>query len=226
MRPGHNTDAVRAHYAALAPSYDQKANRACRRAYKNLIRRTLGDCQRVLELGAGSSPLLEVVSAPLGVACDISQAMLAARHTAADAPRAVADGAALPFRDHAFDGVFSINVLEHAPNPAAFLAESARVLTPGGWMLAVTPNGDLAWLLDLLERLHLKLPEGPHQFLGTQALASLAGSTFEIAEHSAFLAIPAGPDGLVRFFDRVAGGRGLFQYILLRRRHAPPEVVG
>lgn len=224
--PAHDTDGVRAHYAALAATYDQKANKACKRAYEHLIRRTLGDCQRVLEVGAGSSPLLGALPATFGVACDLSHPMLAARHTAADARRAVGDGGALPFQNQAFDGVFSINVLEHVPDPAAFIAESARVLVPNGWMLVVTPNGDVAWLLELLETLRLKLPEGPHRFLETRALAALAGAAFEITDQRGFLAFPAGPDPVVRFCDRLAGGRGLFQYALLRRKPTPHGPAG
>jgi len=130
------------------------------------------------------------------------------------------DGQRLPFCAGAFDAVFSINVLEHVPEPAAVLRESARVLRPGGLFLAVTPNGDVEWLLDLLERLRLKLPEGPHRFLGTAELSGLAGADFAILEHRRLLAFPAGPDWAIRGIDRIGAGkwgRGLFQYLLLER---------
>lgn len=217
---GHDGAGVRAHYAELAATYDQRANKACKRAYESLVRRALGGCGRVLEIGAGSSPLLGVLPAPFSVACDLSWSMLSARNAAPDASRAVADGCSLPFCSEAFDAVVSINVLEHVPDPARFVAETARILAPGGLLLAVTPNGDVSWLLDLLERLHLKLPEGPHCFLTRDGLAALAGTSLEIVEQSRFLAFPAGPDALVRLFDgfgRPEGGRGLFQYIVLRK---------
>ena len=54
MPTEHNTATVRAHYAELAKSYDDKANVACKRAYEKLVRETFGDAGRVLELGAGS----------------------------------------------------------------------------------------------------------------------------------------------------------------------------
>jgi len=216
----HNTEAVRAHYAALAATYDEKANPACKRAYEALVRRILGDCARVMELGAGSSPALDVLDSPLKVACDMSFPMLAARNAAPDAPRVTADGQRLPFADAAFDGIYSINVLEHVPDPTAFVGEVARLLQPGGRFLAITPNGDAEWLLDLLERLRLKLPEGPHRFLKYAETAALAGDTFTVLEHRKFLTFPAGPEGLIRFIDGIGGhdkGWGLFQYILLKR---------
>jgi len=213
----HNTRTVRAHYAALAATYDQKANKACTRAYKALIRQSLGGSKAVLELGAGSSPLAGLLDAPLAMACDLSWPMLAARNAFPALPRIVADGQTLPLADKALDGAFSMNVLEHVPDPARFIAEAARVLAPGGRLLIVTPNGDVAWLLDLLERLRLKLPEGPHAFLGTEALNALAGRDFNVLDHQTFLRFPAGPAGLVQAIDRAGGALGvpgLFQYAL------------
>lgn len=220
MATGHRAEDVRAHYAALAETYDDKANRACKRFYEGLIVRGLGGCSRVLEIGAGSSPTLGVLSPALGVACDLSLPMLATRRAAPERPRVVANGQQLPFRDGVFDGVFCVNVLEHAPEPAMLVAEAARVLTPGGLFLAITPNGDAKGLLDLLERLKLKLPEGPHRFVTFGGLAALAGEDFTLVEHRKCLAFPAGPEALVRWVDNLGGepGWGLFQYAVMRKR--------
>ncbi|MGI8876588.1 MAG: methyltransferase domain-containing protein [Egibacteraceae bacterium] len=46
----------------------------------------------------------------------------------------------LPFVDDAFDVIESMDVIEHTPDPRAYLAELARVLAPGGLILLVTPN--------------------------------------------------------------------------------------
>lgn len=213
--PERNLSDVQRHYAELAANYDDRANKACKRAYIDLIRRTLGDAGRVLEIGAGSSPLLDEAGIRDGVACDLSYAMLAARRAAPEAPRVQADGAQLPFVPGSFDGVYCINVLEHAPSPEGLIAEVARVLRPGGCFVAVTPNGDLNWLLDLLERLRLKLPEGPHQFLTVSAMAKLLDAMFTVEEHRRFLAFPAGPAGWVNTIDSLTGS-GLFQFAVAR----------
>lgn len=212
----HTEQAVRAHYAELAATYNDKANQACQRAYEDLVRETLRGCERVLEIGAGASDLLAVLGPSFGLASDISFHMLAARSD--HAARLCCDAAHLPCADDSVDGVFSINVLEHAPNLEGLVRESARVLRPGGRFLAVTPNGDVEWLLDLLEKLKLKLPEGPHQFLNTNDLSALAGDHFTILKQECFLACPAGPSRMVRLVDRLTGGFGLFQYALWERR--------
>jgi ubiquinone/menaquinone biosynthesis C-methylase UbiE len=46
----------------------------------------------------------------------------------------------LPFPDAAFDGVLAINMLHHVLEPAATTAEFARVLKPGGVLVAVDPR--------------------------------------------------------------------------------------
>ncbi len=51
-----------------------------------------------------------------------------------------ADAAALPFDDCSFDAVVAMHMLYHMADPAAGVAEMARVLKPGG-VLAVTTNG-------------------------------------------------------------------------------------
>lgn len=41
-----------------------------------------------------------------------------------------------------FDGIVSVEVIEHVPEDDAFVSHIARVLKPGGWAYFTTPNGD------------------------------------------------------------------------------------
>lgn len=49
------------------------------------------------------------------------------------------DGVAIPFTDDRFDTVLCTEVLEHAAEPTALIAEIERVLKPGGTLLATVP---------------------------------------------------------------------------------------
>lgn len=52
----------------------------------------------------------------------------------------LADAINLPFRNHKFDGVISLDVIEHIPDDYAYLFEINRVLKIGGIFLLGTPN--------------------------------------------------------------------------------------
>ncbi len=120
-----------------------------------------------LDVGSGPGNVtasLARAAGPDGLALgvDISEAMLqrAVRNEAGPQVGFIkADAQRLPFRDNAFDAVISTAVLQLVPNPAAALAEMARVLRPGGRLaILVPPAGRLA-------RFWQKLPNaGAHVF--------------------------------------------------------------
>jgi len=53
---------------------------------------------------------------------------------------ALGDAERLPYRDDAFDAVWSSGSIEYWPDPVATLAECRRVTRPGGTVLVVGPN--------------------------------------------------------------------------------------
>jgi ubiquinone/menaquinone biosynthesis C-methylase UbiE len=221
VQPTPQQAEVRNHYRQLAGQYNARANQTCERAYQGLVERFLKGRGRLLELGSGSSDLLDRLGGPFGVACDLSLDMLRQRAARASVHRVVAAGERLPFPGDLFDGLFLINVLEHVSDLGAVLAESARVLKEGGLWVAVTPNGNWEFWLDLAERWSLKLPEGPHTFLTPRRLSLAVRQHLEVVEHRTFLVLPAGPLGLTRLIDRLtccsALGWGFFQYLVAKK---------
>jgi SAM-dependent methyltransferase len=100
--------------------------------------------RRVLEVGPGPGEVSEQAQQELGaevVAVDISPRMVElARARGVDAR--VGDVQELPFADAAFDLVVAAWVLFHVPDLDRGLEEIARVLQPGGRLVAVT-NSEL-----------------------------------------------------------------------------------
>lgn len=46
----------------------------------------------------------------------------------------------LPFEDGQYDIVLATEVIEHLPNHSVFVAEAARMVKPGGYLILTTPN--------------------------------------------------------------------------------------
>lgn len=92
----------------------------------------------VLDIGCGPGRFVDVARAKGArvIGLDYSQAVeSAARNFANDPGVCICQGDALhlPIRPGAMDGVFTIGVLHHTPDPPRGVAEAAAALAPGGW---------------------------------------------------------------------------------------------
>ena len=107
-------------------------------------------CERFLDVGCGDGRYLAAVARdaerpPRIVGVDISERILETARAAARAagvePELVrANAEALPFEDGAFDVVLCAQVVEHLLDPAAGVAELARVLPRSGRLVLTTDN--------------------------------------------------------------------------------------
>ena len=110
-----------------------------------------GAPDRVLEVGCGEGELAERLTAmvPDVVAVDQSPRMVELTRARGVEAR-VADVQELPFSDHSFDAVLAAWMLYHVPDLDRGLSEIARVLRPGGRLVATTNSAEhLAELLSL-----------------------------------------------------------------------------
>ncbi len=144
---------------------------------------------RLLDVGCASGLFLELVAAAgwRAVGIEPSEALCA------DARGRVGPGVeivcgtleAAPLEATDFDVVTLWDVLEHAPDPRAFLAEAVAPLKPGGFLILNVPllESGIARLLG--SRWPLLLPEHLHYFSreSLRTCADAAGLAFERFDH-------------------------------------------
>ena len=129
---------------------------------------------RLLDAGCGGGFLAEAFAADgaevLGLDLSFRSARTARDHAAREGLRVrVVSGRAehLPFPAAAFDAVLLADLLEHLDDYRAALAESCRVLRPGGLLLYETANRTLLSRIGavwVMERILRKIPVGSHDW--------------------------------------------------------------
>jgi SAM-dependent methyltransferase len=110
---------------------------------------------RLLDVGCAGGHLMATARAAGWRAVGTDLSHLACRAVRAAGGLAVqADAGALPVAGATLDALALVNVLDHTTQPAAVVAEAARVLRPGGLLVLRVPNGAFhaAWA-DALGRL-------------------------------------------------------------------------
>jgi SAM-dependent methyltransferase len=91
---------------------------------------------RILDLGCGVGHSFGLLAPRETVGVDIEPAALEGQ----DRETHVADMRALPFADGSFDGLISVQSLEHVTEGERVVAEARRVVRPGGVAVFHTPN--------------------------------------------------------------------------------------
>jgi SAM-dependent methyltransferase len=102
---------------------------------------------RALDVGCNTGPMLiplrrrgyDVVGIDISPG-DVQQAAryLSERHLPSSR-LSVADGTRLPFRDHSFEFILLVDILEHTDTPERIVSEVQRLLVPGGTVIATVP---------------------------------------------------------------------------------------
>jgi dolichol-phosphate mannosyltransferase len=147
-----------------AADYDHRAfdswiplQRYWQRARFRVIRGMVDGSTRILDIGCGSSRILQ--SLPQAVGLDMQIRKL--RWLRAPGRQLVQGSLSeLPFGDRTFDAVICSEVIEHIPRDEIDLRDMVRVLTPGGTLVLGTPDYG-RWIWRALEGLYKKVfPQG------------------------------------------------------------------
>lgn len=97
------------------------------------------DADDILEIGCGSGAMLKRLPARLRVGLEPAENLLI---PSSGFTGVMATAQRLPFKDGSFSLILYKHALHHVEDKPAALAESARVLAPGGRLVVIEPNAD------------------------------------------------------------------------------------
>jgi ubiquinone/menaquinone biosynthesis C-methylase UbiE len=193
-------------YTLWAPFYDAAVASGLRDSRRTSLA-ALGDVsgQRVALIGVGTGldvPWLKPGAAYVGI--DLTTAMITrarakAREYGLPIHLVRGDGMVLPLRDGAFDRVVLHLILAVVPNPSDLLAESARVVRPGG-------------TIHVFDKFLRPAQRAPLRRWISPLLGRLATRTDVVFEE-----VLAACPGLEVIRDEPDMGRGWFRRIVLKR---------
>lgn len=109
----------------------------------------------------------------------------------------------LPFEDKSFDRVLSLETLEHAADPLAFLQEMYRVSTDDAILVLSCPPATSEVPYQVYTKLFGGHGEGPHRFLASKEVKVMMNkSGWKLKLHKGTVLIPVGPMFLQDFGER------------------------
>lgn len=136
MIPLDKQNRYRGIYQAMKPGYKHSGS-----IYEGLVKRHLVPQARVLDAGCGRGGVIELYAERVRQAVGLDADLTSLREHRCLNQLVVGSLATMPFPGGFFDLVLCSWVVEHLEEPEAVFREMARVLTEGGYLLLLTPNG-------------------------------------------------------------------------------------
>lgn len=240
-RNGAGRGAERARWEDLAREmidlYPAASTGYYRRCERALVRRAFGELRgrRVLKLDLWNEAfntrllpwLCEQGAEAYGIDISAVTCALAGRRAAGEGGGgfrvAQADIRTLPFRDGAFDAVYTMGTIEHVAEYATAVGEVRRVLRPGGRAVIGVPNRHDPFLRPLLvwalERAGC-YPYAPERSFSRRQLRALVeGAGLRVREMTGLLTLP----GVLRMADLFLLRRGWNAHRVVRPLTRPFE---
>jgi len=110
----------------------------------------------------------------------------------------------LPFENQFFDRILSLETLEHAANPLAFLNELHRISKPEAILVLSCPPATSEVPYQIYTSLFGGHGEGPHRFLASEEVKVMfRKSGWKLLTHKGTVLFPVGPPAFQQLGERI-----------------------
>lgn len=155
---------VKKHFNSIAGRYDyyKKKNWYYYQNIKELYQKIISPNQQVLEIGCGTGDIISAVNARQGIGIDISSEMINIAKQKYPTIRFEAISIENFKTKIQFDYIFLADVIEHLENIPASIESIGHICNNKTKVIFTYANPLWEPILVLLEKIKLKMPEGPH----------------------------------------------------------------
>lgn len=205
---------VEAHWDRVSGIYISENNKVKnahdQRFTESLKHLKLENAQKVLNISSrdaeadsfirNANPNLQIINA------EISQGLIneARKVNPAATQLKIKTYSSLPFENELFDRVLSLETLEHAADPIAFLNELHRVSTKNAIMVLSCPPATSEIPYRIFTSIFGGHGEGPHRFPSSEEVKVMFRKTnWKLVLHKGTVLIPVGPQAVQQFGERV-----------------------
>lgn len=187
------------HFNKIASDYEywKKKNWYYYNALKQILKEEIKNPQQinVLEIGCGTGDLIASIESKQGIGIDISKKMIEIaknKHTKNKNLIFLEENIQNTNLSQKFDYIIMADVIEHLSAPENAIKSFKKLSHPDTRIIITMANPIWEPILLILEKLNLKMPEGPHKRLSSTIVELLlAKYGFQIKKQGFRLLVPA-----------------------------------
>ena len=214
---------VEKHFDSLADSYDKIKKEKNKYYYQSLIRavsEVVPPGKKVLDIGTGTGEILNALSPCQGSGVDLSAGMIQKAREKFPQLRFFSGSYENLALGNSFDFILLVDVIEHLQSPEKLFSNLKKFCRPETRIVLTMANPAWEPFLHLLEKLKLKMAEGPHRRISEKKLLGYATQeNFAVQSVASFILLPIAIPLVSRFFNERLAKVFLIRKMALIKRY-------
>lgn len=199
---------VQKHFDSLAESYDfwKKKNAYYYTSVKEVFRSLIPQGTKILDVGCGTGDILAYLEPKYGVGIDISSKFIeiAKEKYKSRSSLHFSTVTVRELRTKNFDFIILSDVIEHLEDINEMFSDILSIADQKTLVIITMANSSWEPILEIAEKLNLKMPEGPHKRLNDdQLISALKKNHFELISFGSRLIFPINLGKISTFINQI-----------------------